>query len=184
MYSFNENTNSPIKSTTENLLSYEGPFFIDLLTIFGNYIKLYLKNNLIAQKKLFKIYVELAQNVAFYSEESYLLKNENKKIGIGEMNLKETDTDFRFTTRNLVKSKDAKILSQRCEIINDSDFNKLKELKRNLRMSSPGEKYGARIGLIQAKLISKNNIEYSLIEKNKDYSIFKITAKINNNGEY
>ncbi|MFO8236635.1 MAG: SiaB family protein kinase [Bacteroidales bacterium] len=182
MVKTNKNLKSPLIRSSHNLLSYEGPFFIDLLTIFGNYIKIYLQNNCNAQKKLFKIYVELAQNVAFYSEEFHILKNENKKIGIGEMNLKETDGEFRFTTRNLVKAKDASILSQRCEIINNSNLEQLKELKRELRTSSPGEKYGARIGLVQAKLISKNNIEYSLLKTNKNYSIFKITAKINNNG--
>ena len=47
-----------------SFISYEGPFFIDLLTMMGNYLKLYTFDHPVAQKKLFKIYVELAQNVS------------------------------------------------------------------------------------------------------------------------
>jgi len=161
-----------------HLLFYEGPFFIDLLTIFGNYLKLYTNRHPVSQKKLFKIYVELVQNVANYAEETFHLQNEDREIGIGEFYLSDRETHYRFTTKNIVKAKDAKILSQRCEIINDSDYDQLKELKRELRKTSPGAKYGARIGLVHAKLISENNLEYMTIQKNRDMSIFKITAKV------
>ena len=170
--------------TSRTLISYEGPFFIDLLTMFGNYLKMYTTDDLFAQKKLFKIYVELAQNVSFYSEEYYTLKNENRHIGIGELNLQEINNQYRFTTRNMVKVKDANILSQRCSIINNSDIEHLKELKSELRGSSPSYKYGARIGLVQAKILSNNNLEYSILEKNRDFSIFKITVKIDKNEKH
>jgi hypothetical protein len=176
--------NNNDKYTSQTLISYEGPFFIDLLTMFGNYLKMYTLNDLPAQKKLFKIYVELAQNVAFYSEDYYTLTNENKHIGIGELNLQEVNNQMRLTTRNMVKVKDANILSQRCSIINNTVIEELKELKRELRSSSPSYKYGARIGLVQAKILSRNNLEYSILEKNRDYSIFKITVKVDKNEKH
>jgi len=161
-----------------HLLFYEGPFFIDLLTIFGNYLKLYTNKYPVSQKKLFKIYVELVQNVANYAEETYHLQNEDREIGVGEFYLTDRETHYRLTTKNVVKAKDARVLSQRCEIINNSDFYQLKELKRELRKTSPGVKFGARIGLVHAKLISENNLEYTTIEQNRNVSIFKITAKV------
>jgi len=167
-----------------NLFSYEGPFFIDLLTMFGNYMKMYTQHNLFLQKKLFKIYVEMAQNVSFYSEEYYTLKNENRRIGIGELNLQDVNDQYRFTTKNMVKAKDANILTERCEIINNSNIEELKELKGELRKSSPGYKFGARIGLVQAKIISNNNLEYNIIEKNRELSIFKLTVKINSDEKH
>ena len=166
------------KIHNSHLLFYEGPFFIDLLTIFGNYLKLYTNKYPVSQKKLFKIYVELVQNVANYAEETFHLQNEDREIGIGEFYLSDRKTHYRFTTKNIVKARDAKTLSQRCEIINNSGYDQLKELKRELRKTSPGVKYGARIGLVHAKLISGNNLEYTTIEKNRDVSIFKITAKV------
>jgi len=161
-----------------HLLFYEGPFFIDLLTMMGNYLKLYTNNYPVTQKKLFKIYVELAQNVANYAEETFLLQNENRRIGMGELYLSDKESHYRFTTKNVVKTRDAKILSQRCEIINNSNYEQLRELKRELRQTSPGVKYGARIGLVHAKLLSKNNLEYTTIAKDRHFSIFKITAKV------
>jgi len=146
--------------------------------MFGNYLKLYTTEYPTSQKKLFKIYVELAQNVANYAEDAYVLKNENRHVGIGELFLSDKDHYYRFTTKNIVKARDAKVLSQRCEIINNSDYEELKELKRELRRSSPGAKFGARIGLVHAKILSGNNLEYSIIERNREYSIFKITAKV------
>ncbi len=169
---------------TRNLIFYEGPFYIDLLTIFGNYLKFYTHDYPLAQKKLFKIYVELTQNVSNYSEEYILSKNENRRIGMGEMKLTDHQSQYYITTKNIVKLRDANILSQRCEIINSSSKEHLKELKRELRKSSPGEKFGARIGIVSAKLISNNNIDYNIIENDREYSIFKITAKINKNETY
>jgi hypothetical protein len=168
----------PQPNMQNHLLFYEGPFFIDLLTMMGNYLKLYTKNYPVTQKKLFKIYVELAQNVSNYAEETFLLSNENKRIGIGELYLSDKETHYRFTTKNVVKARDAKILSQRCEIINNSNEQQLRELKRELRKTSPGAKYGARIGLVHAKLLSQNNLEYTTIAKDRHLSIFKITAKV------
>lgn len=167
-----------------NLISYEGPFFIDLLTLMGNYLKLYTFDDPVAQKKLFKIYVELAQNVSNYAENKYILKNEKREVGVGSLHLCDKNQQYRFTTQNVVKKEDAKVLSQRCEIINTSDYHELKELKRELRKSAPSSKYGARIGLIHAKLLSNNNLDYSVIEKDKDYSVFKITAKVDKNEKH
>ena len=161
------------------LFTYEGPFFIDLLTMFGNYLKMMTSTYPVIQKKLFRIYVELSQNVANYAEEYIKLEHEHKKIGIGELRIAEDKNGFLLTTKNLVKVKDANVLSQRCEIINNASPEHLKDLKRELRKSSTGYKLGARIGLVQARLISSNSLDYNILEKNKDFSYFKLTVKFN-----
>jgi hypothetical protein len=176
--------NPHLIKTENSLIAYEGPFFIDLLTIFGNYIKILTKNYPLTQKKLFKIYVELSQNVSYYSEEYVSLKSESKKTGIGELRVSEDQEQYHLTTKNLVKLKDANVLSQRCDIINNSPPDHLKDLKRELRKSSGNPKLGARIGLVQAKLISKNNLDYDIIEKNKNYSYFKLTVKFDKDEQY
>jgi hypothetical protein len=87
-------------------------------------------------------------------------------------------------TKNLVKVRDANVLSQRCDIINNSALNDLKGLKRELRKSSESNKLGARIGLVQARLISNNPLDFQLIEKNRYYSYFKLMVKFNKNEQY
>jgi len=166
------------------VFTFEGPFFIDLLTMLGNYLKMMTSSHQAIQKKLFRIFVELTQNVSNYSEEYLQINQDNKKVGIGELRIAEDQNFFLLTTKNLVRARDANVLSQRCEIINQTPADQLKDLKRELRKSSAGYMLGARIGLVQARLISMNPLDYIIFEKNMDYSYFKLTVKFDKDGEY
>lgn len=163
--------------TNNTILSYRGPFYIELISVFGSNIRNLNDSYSNARKKLFKIFIELSQNVSNYSEDYHMVNN-IQRIGVGELNLKEFDTFYTFTTKNQVKKNDAKILSERCELINASDYGKLRDLKREQRINSPGEKFGARIGLIQAVMLSKNNLDYLTEEINNNFSYFSLTVKI------
>jgi len=107
--------------------------------------------------------------------------NNGSRIGIGELNLKEFESHFTFTTKNLVKRSDSDILIQRCNTINSSSIGDLRQLKREQRLNSPGEKFGARIGLIQAVMLSQNKINYQYEEVDKDFAYLSITVKIDKN---
>jgi uncharacterized protein YlbG (UPF0298 family) len=163
--------------SSKTILSYKGPFYIELISVFGTNIRNFndVYNN--ARKKLFKIFIELSQNVSNYSENFHMVNNV-QRIGVGELFLKELDTAYSFTTKNQVKKKDAEILAERCEIVNASDQMKLRELKREQRLNSPGEKFGARIGLIQAVMLSRNNLEYQVESIDENFSYFSLTVKI------
>ncbi len=163
--------------TKKTILSYKGPFYIELISVFGTNIRNFNDSYSNARKKLFKIFIELSQNVSNYSENFHMVNNV-QRIGVGELFLKELDTAYTFTTKNQVKKKDADILAERCEIVNASNQLKLRELKREQRLNSPGEKFGARIGLIQAVMLSKNSLEYKVENINDDFSFFELTVKI------
>lgn len=161
----------------KSILSYKGPFYIELISVFGINIRNFNDVYGNARKKLFKIFIELSQNVSNYSENFHMVNN-MQRIGVGELNLKESESEYYFTTRNQVKKTDAVILAERCELVNASDYNKLRDLKREQRINSPGEKFGARIGLIQAVMLSKNKLEYKVEELNDNFSHFTLTVKI------
>ena len=163
--------------TSKTILSYKGPFYIELISVFGTNIRNFDDIYGNARKKLFKIFIELSQNVSNYSENFHMVNNV-QRIGIGELFLKEQDTAYSFTTINQVKKTDAEILAERCEIANASDQMKLRELKREQRLNSPGEKFGARIGLIQAVMLSRNQLEYKIENINENFSYFSLTVKI------
>lgn len=164
----------------KTLLSYHGPFYIELISIFGTDIKNFSKVYDNARRKLFKIFIELSQNVSYYSE-SFHLVNNDQRVGLGELELKEYETFYTFTTKNKVKKDDSKILSERCKMVNKADHYELRRLKRRQRINSPGEKFGARIGLIQAVMLSKNKLKYKVDQINNDYSYFSITVKVDKN---
>jgi len=167
-----------LKSKT--LLSYRGPFYIELISVFGSNVRNYTSEFNNANKRLFRIFIELAQNVSYYSEDYHLVNNENR-IGVGELNLVEHESHFTFTTKNLVKKSDSQILIDRCNLINSSDQMELRKLKREQRLNSPGEKFGARIGLIQAVMLSQNKLEYYCEAKDNNFAYLSLTVKIDKN---
>ncbi len=166
--------------SSKTILSYKGPFYIELISVFGMNIRNLKDAYSNARKKLFKIFIELSQNVSNYSEDFHMVNNV-QRIGVGELILKEHENHYQFTTTNQVKKTDAKILVERCELVNASDPSKLRELKREQRLNSPGEKFGARIGLIQAVMLSQNKLEYKTKEIDESYSYFSLTVKIDKN---
>ena len=163
--------------SVKSIIAYKGPFYIELISVFGTNIRNFNDVYGNARKKLFKIFIELSQNVSNYSE-SYHMVNNIQRIGIGELFLKESDSKYYFSTKNQVKKSDASILAERCELVNASDYTRLRELKREQRLNSPGEKFGARIGLIQAVMLSKNKLEYKIDEIDNNFSHFTLTVKI------
>ncbi len=164
----------------KTILSYKGPFYIELISVFGMNIRNFKDTYTNARKKLFKIFIELSQNVSNYSEDYHMVNNV-QRIGIGELTLREHKGMYSFTTKNQVKKSDANILAERCEIVNASDQLRLRELKREQRLNSPGEKFGARIGLIQAVMLSKNKLDYKIESIDNNYSYFSLTVKIDKN---
>jgi hypothetical protein len=159
------------------ILSYKGPFYIELISVFGTNIRRLDDSFINARKKLFKIFIELSQNVSNYSEDFHMVNN-IQRIGVGELNVLENGEKYFFSTKNQVKSSDAEILAERCKLINASEYTKLRDLKREQRLNSPGEKFGARIGLIQAVMLSKNTLDYDVEKINNDFSFFTLTVKI------
>jgi len=164
----------------KTLLSYRGPFYIELISVFGSNVRNYTNAYTNARKKLFRIFIELSQNVSNYSEDFHMVNNEYR-IGVGELNLKEFENHFTFTTKNLIKRSDSTILVNRCNLINSSNISELRQLKREQRLNSPGEKFGARIGLIQAVMLSQNKIEYQYEEVDERFAYLSITVKIDKN---
>jgi hypothetical protein len=114
------------------LLSYRGPFYIELISVFGSNVRNYTSEFNNANKRLFRIFIELAQNVSYYSEDYHLVNNENR-IGVGELNLVEHESHFTFTTKNLVKKSDSKILIDRCNLINSSRSDGIEKDKKRTK---------------------------------------------------
>ncbi|MBI9052433.1 MAG: hypothetical protein JEY96_01360 [Bacteroidales bacterium] len=164
----------------KTILSYKGPFYIELISVFGTNIRNLNDVYIDARKKLFKIFIELSQNVSNYSEDFHIVNN-IQRIGVGELNVNETKDKYYFSTKNQVKKTDAEILAERCKLINSSEYNRLRELKREQRLNSPGEKFGARIGLIQAVMLSKNTLDFEVENINDTFSYFTLTVKIDKN---
>ncbi len=168
-----------INTKKEVVISYQGPFNIDILVVLGNNIKRLTSQSNNASRRLHKIFVELAQNIASYSAENIQL--EGNTIGVGTIILEDHAKYYTFTSKNLVKNNDGQILNERCLIINSLDRQGLRNLKREKRQNSEKIKLSAHIGLIHAALLSENLLDFSLEQIDSKYSYFGMTVKVEKN---
>ena len=158
-------------------LSYKGPIDDHILQVLGSYIEGLLKDTPKAGKKVFKIFIELAQNISYYSAERSKLSN-NKDIGTGMVLINEQSEYYTFMTGNLVKTDDIITIIEKSEVINSLDRDELREYKREQRKLPPGKKGGAHIGLIQVALTSSNPLDIEVNPVDDEHSFFSIAVKI------
>lgn len=161
------------------LMFYKGPLSIDLISFMANYLKNLLKNEEYSiVKRIFQIFIELTQNVSYYSAESVEICK-NMKCGVGWFGIKETKDSYLISTGNLILKEHEEKLRKNCNEINSLDEDKLRILKRKTRSQSLIRDVGAHIGLIQSSLISRNKLNYYIESVNDKFSFFEIEVKIN-----
>lgn len=166
------------KNLGDNInISYKGPFNSHILSFVGEYIKLIINNNPKASKKLFKIFIELAQNIAYYSAEVDELF-EGKEDGVGVVAIGEFEEYYTLHAGNLIHKQHAQVLEDKCNYINSLDKDSLREYKRTQRNLPQNAKDGANIGLIHSALTSDNPLIYKLSPVNEEHSFFALTITV------
>ena len=160
-------------------LFYKGPVDQRILSVTGDYINTIDEIDKSAGVKLFKTFLELAQNISYYSDEISVLNN--KSVGSGTIIIKETDNSFFLLTGNTVKNENIVPIIEKCEYINSLDRQSLREYKRQERGRKAGIKGNAHIGLIQVALTSANplDVEVNPIDERRVY--FSIVVNIDKN---
>jgi hypothetical protein len=159
-------------------ISYKGPIDEKILAVIGNYIEIILNNNPQASRKLFKIFIELAQNIAYYSAEKATF-SEGKHIGYGTLLIMEFEDSYSFITGNAVLNENIIPLIEKCEFINSLDRESLRQYKREQRRHPQGNMGNAHIGLIQVALTSTNPLDIEVTPLDDDKSYFSIAVKVN-----
>lgn len=159
------------------LLTYKGPFHEQILSVFGSYIEATIKNHPTVSRKLFSIFIELAQNIAYYSAEKNK-QADNKIWGIGTLVIVEAENHYSFMTGNIIEQKNLDPIIEKCQTINQLDRNELRKFKREQRNLPPGEKGNAHIGLIQVALTSANPLEFEVTKVDDGFSYFSLKIKV------
>ncbi|MBN2892275.1 MAG: SiaB family protein kinase [Bacteroidales bacterium] len=154
--------------------SYVGPIDSDILTLLGENIELTLWESETQRRRFFKIFIELAHNIALYSEERCIISG--KEYGEGTFIINDYGDYFLFSAGNVVSDVAKKDLWERCEEINNLDRIELRALKR-IKRKKGNQKGGGNIGLIQVALLSKNPIEVKFFpteESNKSFYLVSV----------
>ncbi len=161
---------------------YTGPFDSDILSIIASSIQNSLSGNPVVDMKIFKIFIELCQNISYYSleqEEPDIASGEKHGTGIGTIAIQEYNDHFIFATGNVTNHELISSVVEKCDKINALDREQLREYRREQRKLGPGVRGGGNIGLIQVALTSENKIDYKLIPVAGGNLFYTIGIKIN-----
>ena len=158
------------------ILSYKGPFTDVLLSEVSRDIRQKIQDNPKVGKKIFSIFMELAQNVLFYSKEMNHFGNNDR---VGTLVILDAGQSYLIMTGNLIFKTAIDFLQDKCEKVNSLDRDALREYKRNLRNAPKSEESrGAGIGIIHAALTSDNPLEYEIKEFGEDHAFFLLTVNV------
>lgn len=169
--------NSP---DSNNLIAYHGPISLNLTSFVGNYMKNLVNADQKVITRIFKVFIELVQNVSNYSAQvnDKLLDEHDKRNGIGWFSIDENDSVFKITTGNLINKEHGPILLKNCDQINSLTEEELRELKRQTRKQASIRDIGAHIGLIHTGLITNNPLDIEVSPVDDEHSFFRITAQV------
>lgn len=158
-----------------SLLIYQGVFTVNLISILGNQIRLLPDHDTLLLQRIFKIFIELSQNVSYYSAETVEIKK-GIFCGIGWVSIQEFNDYYRITTGNPIKPEHGPKLEQYCTEINSLDEEALRTLKRKTRAQAMIRDTNAQIGLIQTGLNSGNKLDFEVSVVNEPLKFFRISA--------
>jgi len=158
-------------------LSYKGPFNEVILTVLGRYIQDIIGRNPNISRKLFRVFIELAQNIAYYSAEISVISGKHL-VGVGSVLIGEIDNIYTCATGNIVDNKHINILIDICNKINSLDRESLRKYKRERRKQPRGEHDTSNIGLIDVALTADNPLNIVVTPVSENTSYFSLAVKI------
>lgn len=159
------------------LISYKGPVTDIIMAEISRDIRSKFETNPKASKKMFAIFMELAQNILYYSAEKARFGEKNDSVGT--ILITEAGNHYTFSCGNLVENSYIDELVESCEKINAMDRDELREYKRAQRSAPRKERSkGAGIGLIQVALTAKNPLRVEYRNVTEEMSFFSIAVQI------
>jgi hypothetical protein len=166
------------KEYQENsLLIYKGAFTVNLISILGNQIRLLPEIDFKTVQKLFKIFMELTQNVSYYSAEVVDVKS-GTSCGSGWVSIQNFEDSIRISTGNFIKPEHRPKLVSYCQEINSLSDLQLRTLKRDIRSQAMERDTGAQIGLIQTSITSGSKLDFEVLPVDgKEDMFFIISTK-------
>jgi len=159
------------------LISYKGPITPVIMAEISTDIRSKISDDPKASRKIFSIFMELAQNILYYSAEKASFANREDSIGM--LLLKESDDAYRFSCCNLVDNDYVEELKENCDKINSLNRDELRKYKREQRNKPQGERSkGAGIGLIHVAITADSPLDIESTQVDEAYSFFSLSVDI------
>lgn len=173
---FNDFIKNQIQKDQSIIYNYSGIFDQEIVKKYAFNLTKISKDYIVTQRRLFYVFVELGQNVGYYSDEKE--KVEDKEVGKGQIIVYESEKSIGFIIGNKINNKALNVLTKKCTIINSLDRDALREFKRYQRNLIPGTNGGAHIGLIMVALTTRKKLDVNVLEFDDEYSFFSINVNV------
>lgn len=170
-------TDYHLYSKKENVvISYKGAFTETILAHISQHIRRVLITKPQVMKKVLGIFIELAQNISYYSSEKNYIQGQGG-AGVGVFIIEEHGEYYKIITGNFLEKKHTLKILHKCQVINSLSRDELREYKRLQRTQSYEEK-GANIGLIQVALTAKKPLQLELAEASNGHDFFALSVDL------
>jgi len=155
----------------EVILSYRGGISPVLL----HKMSLLLKDNekipSQIRKKIYTVFMEVMQNILFYSAERNKIGTKQEKSG--SVSIYFSEGNYHIVAFNLVESKWIRMISERCESISSMQHEELRKLKFQERLREAPENEFS-IGLVKVALSARTPFQYAFEDVGSAHSLFSI----------
>jgi hypothetical protein len=160
------------------LVFYKGAFDDKVIAVVSQSIRKNITDNAAVAKKVFSVFVELSQNISFYSAERNVINNKLQGAGVGLVLVNDYADYYTIKAGNLVSNKDSMRLATKCSSINSLNRDGLRQLKRRHRNMPSQNKDSGNIGLIQVALLGNSPLRINLQTVDSNFSFFSIELDI------
>jgi hypothetical protein len=164
------------------MLDFQGAISQDMLVGMGEVLKNKCSQEVgsaAVVNKIFAVFIEMAQNIAFYSAERNTLGNGNAEVGAGIIMVTEENKCYTITSGNLVEKNAIPGIIDHCQKINRLDRDQLKQFyKEQINLSREKGKKSGGIGLIAVVRKSGNPISYQVTTVDDRLSFLALSVQI------
>ncbi len=159
------------------LMFYKGPFNNKILAGIGSYIREIMADQPELSYKVFSIFIELAQNISYHSEELPTFIND-RAAKFGTLMIEDTKDGISISAGNFIKNQDIDYIHNQIEKVNSLDNDGLRKFKKEMRKLERGEHGEANIGLIQIAITAAAPVHLEAVPIIENYSFITITTTI------
>ncbi|MCP5102243.1 MAG: hypothetical protein GY950_02640 [bacterium] len=135
-------------------------------------------------KKMYPIFVEMAQNVIHHSAEKIEIEDNKRNIGLGIILLSEKKDHYVITTGNLTENRKITGIKKLLDTVNGMEKDDVRQLYRQ-KLRSRKEVGEAESGIALVNIMRKadNSVSYDINSIDQRYSFLVLSAKIRKKGE-
>jgi hypothetical protein len=164
--------------TNHVIFAFKGVMTHDILHGIADSIKKRNIEDHTLAKRVFSIFIELAQNIHLYSADRMFSDKDNRDIGAGTITISESSSFYELSSGNLVDASAEKGIMERCDLINSMSPEDLKKFYKDARKKPVEGSQGGNVGFIDMARKSGNPLVVRMDSVDEKLSFFTLSVRV------